>query len=217
MAKTVNSRQNNAPTNLNYNGEPLKENEVLVPMNVDDLFIETNVTNPNSIITLSVGGQSFKAVLIAVDRTYASIAKAQYNSWQNDILGHIGHRMKEDSIEDRQEHELPEPGLTASAESIALELTLLVELVTYLIKHAPQLAYATLLVQYGAEPKEFETLLRLNNNRAHIVRKNAETVVKDMLKYGYENVDLKVNKTQNDSYYRQKSQELLDLILELNA
>ena len=100
MENTVNVQTNSATTNnnttkLNYNSEPLKANEVLVPAYVDDLFIASNVTNPDSIITIHLAGRSFRAVLMAVDRKDEPIARAQFNYWQNDILGHYGHRMEE--------------------------------------------------------------------------------------------------------------------------
>lgn len=74
--------QSNAPTNLNCNGHPLKANEVLVPVLEDDLFIKENVTNPDSIITLSLAGQSFQAVLEAVDKKNETIAREQFDYWQ---------------------------------------------------------------------------------------------------------------------------------------
>lgn len=215
MAKTVNSRQNNAPTNLNYNGEPLKPNEVLVPVNKDDLFIEENVTNPNSIITLNVAGQSFRAVLMAVDKKDEAVARAQYNHWQNDILGHYGHRMDEESIEDRQERELPEHGSAPSAESISEELFLLVDLMNCLIKKAPQLAYAALLNMYGTNQDEFEEKMRLKNHRAYETINAAHDLIVAMFKEGIENVPVKVNKTKNDEYYREEAQALLEVIIKL--
>lgn len=215
MAKNANLGQTTAHTNLNYNGEPLKANEVLVPVNVDDLYIAENVTNPNSIITLNIAGQSFRAVLMAVDKKDEAIARAQFNYWQNDILGHYGHRMEEESIEYRQEKELPEIGAAPSAENIASELQLLVDLMASLIEKAPQFAYAALLKMYGADRDEFECKMKLQHNGANKAINKAQDIITAMFRDGIENVEIKSNKTKNDEYYRKEAQSLLELIIKL--
>lgn len=85
MTKNVKIR-----TNLNYNGEPLKDGEVLVlmPFNEADL---PNITNPRSIITVHAGGRYVKAVLKAVPVEFESEAKKQFNAWaKNDLPLFIG-------------------------------------------------------------------------------------------------------------------------------
>lgn len=114
-------KQLNAPTNLNYNGHPLKANEVLVPVLEDDLFIKENVTSPDSIITLSLAAQSFQAVLEAVNKKDEAIAREQFDYWQNDVLEHSDHNSKEESIEDWQEKDIAQYGLSPSAADIAHE------------------------------------------------------------------------------------------------
>ncbi|MGN0278575.1 MAG: hypothetical protein ACI4C4_04390 [Lachnospiraceae bacterium] len=203
------------PTVLNYNGHPLKPNEVLVPVYEDELFIKENVTNPNSIITISVAGCSFRAVLEAVDKKYEATARAQFNYWQNEELGHYGHRMKDESIEDRQERELPEYGSSPSAADIADEFLLLNDLMNHLIEKAPQLAYAALLKMYGTERAEFEQKMRLQHNGANKALNKAHGIIVSMFKDGIENVSINVNKTKNDDYYRSEAQALLDVIIKL--
>ena len=70
-------------TQLNYNNEPLKDNEVLVLM---PYFEEDriNITNPDSIVTVQTAGGPIIAVLKAVPKEYASIAKSQFNSYARD-------------------------------------------------------------------------------------------------------------------------------------
>lgn len=69
---------------VNYNGEALKADEVLVftPYFEDDA--KTNVTNKESIVTLTKAGKTVKAVLKAVPKEYEKVAKAQFNSWQKE-------------------------------------------------------------------------------------------------------------------------------------
>ena len=206
---------NQAPTKLNYNGQPLKPNEVLVPVHEDDLFIKENVKNPDSIITMTVAGRSFRAVLKAVDKKYEATARAQFNYWQNEELGHYGRCMKDESIEDRQERELPEYGSSPSAADIADEFLLLNDLMNHLIEKAPQLAYAALLKMYGTEREEFEQKMRLQHNGANKALNKAHDIIVSMFKDGIENVSINVNKTKNDDYYRSEAQALLDVIIKL--
>jgi len=215
MAKTVNLRHSNTPTNLNYNGEPLKPWETLVPVAKDDLFIRENVTNPNSIINLPVAGQNFHAVLMAVHKKDEALARAQYNHWQNDHLGHYGHRMDEESIEDRRDRGLPEYGSSPSAESISEESLLLQALMDRLIKEAPQLAYAALLNLYGTSHDEFEEKMQLKSHRAYEIINRAHDLIAAMLKDGIENVTIKVSRTKRDPYYRKEAQALLEVIIKL--
>lgn len=215
MANNANSRQSKEHTNLNYNGRPLNDNEVLVPVHEDDLFIAENVTNPNSIITLNLAGRSFRAVLEAVDKKDEAIARAQFNYWQNDILGHYGHRMEEESIEYRQEKELPELGVAPSTESIAGEMQLLVDLMASLIEKCPQSAYAALLKMYGVDREEFETKMKLQHNGANKAINKAQDIITAMFRDGIENVEIKSNKTKNDDYYRKEAQALLEIIIKL--
>lgn len=71
---------------VNYNGEALKADEVLVftPYNEDD--VQMNVTNKENIVTITKNGIPVKAVLKAVPKAYEKMAKAQFNSWQRDFL-----------------------------------------------------------------------------------------------------------------------------------
>ena len=150
-----------------------------------------------------------------MDKKYEAIAKAQFNYWQNDILGHYGHRMDEESIEYRLEQKLPEIGSTPSSESIAYEVRLLLDLMTSLIEKAPQSAYAALLKMYGVDREEFETKMKLQHNGASKAINKAQDIITAMFKDGIENVEIKSNKTKNDEYYRKEAQVLLDIIIKL--
>ena len=220
MTNTVNVQTNSATTNnnttkLNYNGEPLKANEVLVPAYVDDLFIASNVTNPDSIITINLAGRSFRAVLMAVERKDEPIARAQFNYWQNDILGHYGHRMEEESIDDRAERDLPEYGSSPSAAVYAEEMLLLIDMMNVLINKAPQIAYSALLKMYGVdEMDEYQDKMKLKNNGSYKVLRLTKTIITNMLTNGINNVPVS-RTTKKDNYYRAKAKTLLKLVLKL--
>ena len=66
---------------VNYNGEPLKADEVLVFTPYDEEDVKNNVTNKESIVTITKAGKSVKAVLKAVPKEFETVAKAQFNSW----------------------------------------------------------------------------------------------------------------------------------------
>lgn len=71
---------------VNYNGEPLTADEVLVFTPYDEEDAKNNVTNKESIVTITKAGKSVKAVLKAVPKEFEAEAKAQFNSWQREQL-----------------------------------------------------------------------------------------------------------------------------------
>lgn len=200
-----------------YDGRPLEPNEVLVSLMMGEEFIRANVTNPDSIVHPTIGGKTVTAVLVAVDKSAVKIAKQQFNYDQNEEFGHYGHRMDYESIEDREERELPEYGQSPSAASIVYDMELLMELMTTLIEKAPQLALASLLKLYGTEAQEFEERMHLAHNGANKAIRKAEEAITQMLSPDGDIsvLPVKVNKTKNDDYYRAESKLLLDLIIRL--
>ncbi len=70
----------------NYNGKPLVPGEVLVLTPYDEDDVRENCTNPQSIVTVHMGGQFFKTVLKAVPIEFETIAKSQFNDWVNSQL-----------------------------------------------------------------------------------------------------------------------------------
>ena len=71
---------------VNYNGEPLTADEVLVFTPYDEEDVKDNVTNKESVVTITKAGKSVKAVLKAVPKEFEAVAKAQFNSWQREQL-----------------------------------------------------------------------------------------------------------------------------------
>ena len=70
----------------NYNGNPLMPGEVLVLTPYDEDDVETNCTNKENIVTVSMAGRFFKAVLKAVPLESEAVAKSQFNDWVNSQL-----------------------------------------------------------------------------------------------------------------------------------
>lgn len=71
---------------VNYNGEPLKADEVLVFTPYDEADVQNNVINKDSIVTITKAGKSVLAVLKAVPKEFEAEAKAQFNTWQREQL-----------------------------------------------------------------------------------------------------------------------------------
>lgn len=63
---------------VNYNGEPLKADEVLVFTPYDEDDVKLNVSKKDSIVTITKAGKSVKAVLKAVPKSFDKVAKAQF-------------------------------------------------------------------------------------------------------------------------------------------
>ncbi len=71
----------------NYDGTPILEGYVMVPTPFDEVDCEANCTNSECIIMVPKAGRYFKTMYKAVPAAQEKMAKASYNSWQNDILG----------------------------------------------------------------------------------------------------------------------------------
>lgn len=173
---------------VNYDGRPLASNEVLVLSHQDELFISTNVTNADNIVNVPVPNtcKTVKAVLMAVDRQFEDIAKAQFNSWVNDYLGHFVSKMTAEPIEDGQERELPERGQCCSAEDTVIGRQNFEESIRILIQDDPQSAYAALLKAIGYKGTEFDEAMQLKHNttkRTEIYRKKAEEILEELIKF----------------------------------
>lgn len=91
----------------NYNGEPIKANEVMVPFEYTELDAKT-VTNPECISSITVGKKSFRVIYKAVDQTWEKDARATFNLYQNEELGHyaVPNSISRDATEDKYELEL---------------------------------------------------------------------------------------------------------------
>lgn len=200
---------------VNYDKRPLTSNEVLVLSHQDDLFISTNVTNADSIVNLTVPNtcKTVKAVLMAVDKQFEDIAKAQFNSWLNDYLGHFASKMITESIEDRQERELPERGQSCSAEDIVIGKQNFEDSIRILLQDDPQSAYAALLKAKGYKGTAFDKAMQLKHTAANKATKKMESLLMALLEGN--NVEIKANTTKRTEIYRREAEKILEELLKL--
>lgn len=203
-----------ATLGVNYDGRPLASNEVLVLSYQDKLFISENVTNPDSIVPVTIPntGKTVTAVLMAVDRQFAGIARAQFNSWVNDYLGHNFSKMTTELIEDRQERELPERGQSCSAEDIVVSKRTFEDSIRTLIQCDPQSAYAALLKVMGYNGAEFDKEMQLDHNASNKATKKMEHLLTELL--AGKDIEISANNTQRTTDYRRKAEKILDELIE---
>lgn len=135
----------------NYNGEPIKPGEVMVPFEYTELDAE-NCINPECIKTLRQGGKSFKVIYKAVPVAFAKKATSALNLIQNEALGHykVKNSVSMDSVKDEYDLEL---GSTPSVleelvekETLEENIKFFNDKMTLLIEKAPKISYAILLV-----------------------------------------------------------------------
>lgn len=117
-------------------------------------------------------------------------------------MGHLGHRMKDESIEDRQERELPERGQTRSAEDEVIEKENLLEKFAELLKVDPQSACAAMLKAYGVTGAEFEVKMKLKHNASNKAQNKMMSLLETLM--ADQKVDIRANKTDKTEYYYAK-------------
>ena len=204
---------------VNYNGEVIKPGEVMVPFEYTEGNV-ANCINPECIKTLRRGGKNFKAIYKAVPEEWAKDAKAAFNLFQNEVLGHyaISNSVSMDSMKDEYDLDL---GMTQSPEETVMDeidcdetLNTFIELMHTLIEKSAKIAYAVLLVHTGVKGEDFYGRMNLSRNPANLVRKQA----KDILYNGLNNLDvgsIHGYKNQHDAEYRAEAYKVLDQIIKL--
>lgn len=201
----------------NYNGEPLKPGEVLVPMIKDDLFIQENVTNPDSIVQVGRNGKFRKAVLIAVPEEYASVVRSDNNLIINEDLGHYATKENCISLDELQDEFELELGTVPSFEDSLFEsdeMEMFKAAIAPLLKKSPKHGLATLLRLTGSEGKEFEKAMQLGHEAANNVRKDVDAIIAAGLK-NFNAAEFKASKSSKEEYYLQAAYEILDKLVEL--
>ncbi len=91
----------------NYNGEPIKTNEVMVPFEYTELDAKA-VTNPECISSITVGKKRFRVIYKAVDQAWEKDARAAFNLYQNEEFGYyaVPNSVSRDAMEDEYELDL---------------------------------------------------------------------------------------------------------------
>lgn len=202
----------------NYNGEPIKENEVMVPFEYSELDAEANCVNKDCIRTITLGGKKFRVIYKAVPVEWAKKAVSALSLVENEELGHYFKKgsVSMDAVRDEYEFEL---GATRSVEAEIMEKVELDEaahtfadLVRRLVEKSPKIGYAVLLLNTDIRGEEFHSKMLLTHQPANRIRQQAA----DILEEGLANFDLssiKCYKSRNDEYYREQAHKLLDDIM----
>lgn len=204
----------------NYNGEPIREGEVMAPFPYTKLDAECCV-NRECIDFLNQGGMAFRVIYKAVSERWAKTAHSALNLVENEELGHyaIPNSVSADMLLDEFEMEI---GTSPSAEDILLgdsdadlneTLITFADLVETLIAKSPKIGYAVLLLHSEIRGKEFYKRMRLTRDPANRIRQQAEAILKDGL-MNFDISGLKCYKSSHDEAYREEALELLHHIIE---
>lgn len=204
----------------NYNNEPLKPGEVLVPTMYDAAFAKAHCTNPDCIKIITIAGRNFKMLYMAVPESVAKAARSSFNLALNEQLGHyaVPSSVSIDQLADDYDFDLatvqsPEDMMIEQANK-AETATLFANLVHHLIDRSPKHGLAALLLLNDVKGAEFHEKMHLGHDAANTVRKQSA----DLLKAGLANVDmdkLHIKQSKHNEYYRTEAYRLLDALLKL--
>lgn len=200
----------------NYNGEPIRPGEVLVPTVYDEAFVRANCTNPDCIRTIPVGGRCFKALYVAVPENVAPAVRNSFNLYVNEQLGHYRKEGTSSLDQDQDEFDFA-PVTVPSAEDQVIGNETVAQFsaaLDDLIQQSPKLGYAVLLLMDGSRGAAFCEQLHLGHDAANTVRQQAE----EILKAGLANID--INKisckhSKHTDYYKKQAYRLLNTLLEM--
>ena len=204
----------------NYNGEPLKPGEVLVPTMYNAAFAKSNCTNPECIKTITVAGRNFKVLYMAVPESVVKAARSSFNLAVNEQLGHYAvpnsvslNQMSDDYDLDLGSVPSPEDEMIAR-ETKQETGELFSDLIHHLIDRSPKHGLAALLLLNGSKGAKFQEEMHLGHDAANTVRTQAE----GDLKAGLANInmdEIQVKRSKHTDYYREEAYRLLDALLKL--
>ncbi len=205
----------------NYDGRELKPGEVLVGMDLGQVFITDNVKNSDSIKTYVKGNSSRKVVLTAIPEEFKDIAKAQFNFIQNEDNGKYrtkGEVSRDEMVED---YDMVTPDPLTCVEAMVEDIISRQQATEIFLKHfnqllevSPKHAYAFLLVMQGIKGKDFQNKMKLGHEHANTIRKEAERLYNIGL--GNINIDdMKAYKTKYTEYYISSVKQILNHLMEM--
>lgn len=204
----------------NYNGEPIKPGEVMVPFPYTKLDAE-NCVNRECIGSIQRGGRRFPVIYKAVPKEWRKKAGSALGLVVNEELGH--YRVPNSVSLDAQSDEFNmELGTSPSAEDDALgddepdldsALSVFADLVKSLIMKSPKIGYAVLLLNSEIKGEEFYKRMHLSHEPANRIRQKAKTILDAGLKE-FDISSLKCYKSSRDEIYRQEALTLLNHIIE---
>jgi len=203
----------------NYNGEPLKEGEILIHYFKNEADAE-NLTNPDSIRHRRIGSSNVTSVLTAFKAgTEAGLARKQFNSYINDLNGHFHSEKTVSSDALMEDYEL-EKGSADNDPAVFIELQQTgLEIINKLSEEAPQLMAAVIFHRAGIVGKDFEAAMKVSHDRAATINKTLSDLLPRMIHEGCEAVELKTRATAHDAYYKkiilEHMGEVLDALMNL--
>lgn len=204
----------------NYNNEPLKPGEVLVPTMYDAAFVKANCTNPDCIKTITIAGRNFKVLYVAVPESVAKAAHSSFNLTLNEQLGHyaVPNSVSIDQLADDYDLDL---AIVPSLEDMMIEqenkaetAAMFADLVHHIIDRSPKHGLAALLLLNNVKGAEFHEKMHLGHDAANTVRKQSE----EFLKAGLANLNMDefhVKHSKHSDYYREEAYRLLDALLKM--
>ena len=217
MSKKEPSRVKNFT--VNYNGEPIREGEVMVPFPYSELDAESCV-DKDCIKTLYQGGKGFKVIYRAVPEAWGKTANSALNLVQNEELGHydVPNGISRNNVSDEYGLEL---GTAPSAEEETLKqddldetLAIFVDLIETLIEKSPKLGCAVMLVLTGVKGQDFYSKMRLTRDPANRIRQQAKSVLKDGL-VNFDIESITCYHSKNDEFYCQEALRLLNIFVSM--
>lgn len=209
-----------AKITTDYNGQPIPEGYVLVPMEYNPLFFDGNENAQANVRELLKAGRIFKVIYVAVPEEFAAISKSQFNFVQNEQLGHydIPNSLSMDRLSD--DFEL-EHATTKSAEEELIDseekaekVAAFVAALEHLIEHSPQLGLAAILDLLGKKGEEFASEMGVTHNKAN----EYHNTVSSLINQGLTNVDIEAIRTRRSprhEEYLAKAYKLLDELLSM--
>lgn len=201
-----------------YNGQPIPEGYVLVPMEYNPLLFDGDKNAHENVRELLKAGRIFKVIYVAVPKEFAAISKSQFNFVQNEQLGHydIPNSVSMDRV--RDDFELEHATVKSTEEELivgeekAEKVAAFVAALEHLIEHSPQLGLAAVLDLLGKKGEEFAAEMGVTHNKANDYHNTASALINQ----GLTNVDIEAIRTRRSprhKEYLKKAYRLLDELL----
>ena len=206
--------------NVNYNGEPLKPGEVLVLTPYDEEDAKANVTNADSIITITLNGTTVKAVLKAVPVEHEAAAKAQFNSWQREFLPKKSAVSLDQQLDENGYEPVQSPSVEAQLteeEELTESQQRIIEAAAALMEKSPKHCLAMLLMCLGLKGESFAERMHLKHDAANRVRNQILSTAPNRIS-SFDQLDIdsfNAHKVGDTEYYRTEAKKVLETILKM--
>ena len=207
------------PTDRNYDNRRLTPDEILVFYFINKADLDSYI-NPDSIHRYLFGNVYVAGAWTAFRKgAEADIAKKQFYTYTRDLNRQF--HCKNAFSAGRYNNTFyakPVSGVLNPEHMIELQDTS-TRIVKRLMDKAPQYLAAVVFHRQGFMGKDFDMAMRLGHSRAADLQKELSDCLRDMVYFGYDQVELPKRKTKYDDYYRQVAvehvKEIFDNIREM--